>query len=67
MQMIYTERAHLMCPAMFFGIVITIDSIFDKDRILKAADDLSKAHPFLQSVLGHDDVGYYYNITNYYR
>ena len=64
MQRIYTERAHLMCPAMFFGIVIAIDSIFDKDRVLSAADDLSKAHPFLQSVLGHDDVGYYYNITN---
>ncbi|WP_296585952.1 hypothetical protein [Ruminococcus sp.] len=64
MQRIYTERAHLMCPDMYFGIVIAIDSVFDNDRMIKAADALSKAHPFLQSVLGHDKDGYYYNNTN---
>lgn len=67
MQRIYTERAHLMCPDMFFGIAATIDSVSDNDRIIKAVDALSKAHPFLQSVLGHDEAGYYYNNTNVNR
>ncbi|MBQ5312241.1 MAG: hypothetical protein ILP19_09440 [Oscillospiraceae bacterium] len=67
MQRIYTERAHLMCPDMYFGIVIAIDSVFDKDRISKAVDALAEAHPFLRSVLGHDEAGYYYNITNINR
>lgn len=67
MQRIYTERAHLMCPDMFFGIAATIDSVSDNDRITKAVDVLSKAHPFLQSVLGHDEAGYYYNNTNVNR
>ena len=64
MQRIYTERAHLMCPDMFFGIAVTVDSVSDKDRIIRAADALSEAHPFLRSVLGYDEAGYYYNDTN---
>lgn len=64
MQRIYTERAHLMCPNMCFGVAVTIDSIFDNDRMIKAVDSISKAHPFLQSVLNHDDSGYYYDTTD---
>lgn len=36
MQRIYTERAHLMCPNMCFGIVITIDAVFDSEKTITA-------------------------------
>lgn len=64
MQRIFTERAHLMCPNMNFGIIISIDAPFDKDLILKSAEMVSDAHPFLKSLLGQDDDGFYYKITD---
>lgn len=64
MQRIYTERAHLMCPNMCFGIVITIDAVFDMEKINKTVHDLSAAHPFLQAILGQDETGYYYKNTD---
>ena len=64
MQRVFTERAHLMCPNMYFGIVIMIDAIFDKERILKTGNALSEAHPFLKSLLGNDEAGYYYDISD---
>lgn len=64
MQRIYTERAHLMCPNMCFGIVITIDAVFDMEKINKTVHDLSVAHPFLQAILGQDETGYYYKNTD---
>lgn len=63
MQRIYTERAHLMCPNMFFGIAIIIDAVFDMQKINKAVYDLANAHPFLQAVLGQDEAGYFYKNT----
>ena len=60
MQRIYTERAHLMCPNMFFGIVISVDAAFDRDKISEAVNALSEAHPFLRALLGKDDDGFFY-------
>ena len=64
MQRIYTERAHLMCPNMFFGIVISIDAILERDKLYKTCSAVSEAHPFLRALLGQDEDGYYYNITD---
>ena len=64
MQKIYTERAHLMCPNMFFGIVISIHAAFERDKLFKTCSAISEAHPFLRALLGHDEGGYYYNITD---
>ena len=32
-QYFYTERAHLMCPNMNFGIISEINSPFDENKI----------------------------------
>lgn len=65
-QYLFTERAHLMCPNMYFGIVETLDGPFDPMRIACVLDKLSKAHPFLRAVLGYKAEGnqYYYDIGN---
>ena len=63
MQRVFTERAHLMCPNMCFGIAVTIDAAFDRDKLLRTGDALSEAHPFLRSLLGKDENGYFYADT----
>lgn len=65
-QYIFTERAHLMCPNMYFGIVETINSISDVNEITLAFQKLSKAHPFLRALLGYEKEKnqYYYDITD---
>lgn len=65
-QYIYTERAHLMCPNMNFGIVCEVNSPFDENRIRYTLSLLVKAHPFLSALLGYeeDTKRYYYNITS---
>ena len=54
MERIFTERAHLMCPHMNFGIVLSVDRAFDEDRIRKAFEILSDNHPFLRALLGYE-------------
>lgn len=65
-QYLYTERAHLMCPNMNFGIVSEVNSPFDENRIRYTLSLLVKAHPFLSALLGYeeDTERYYYNITD---
>lgn len=65
-QYLYTERAHLMCPNMNFGIVCEVNSPFDENRIRYTLSLLVKAHPFLSALLGYeeDTKQYYYNITS---
>ena len=53
-----------MCPNMFFGIVISIHAAFERDKLFKTCSAISEAHPFLRALLGHDEGGYYYNITD---
>ena len=64
MEYIFTERAHLMCPNMYFGIAMILPASYDKSRISEAFDALSKAHPFLNALLGYSasDNRYYYDI-----
>lgn len=53
-----------MCPNMFFGIVISIHAAFERDILFKTCSAISEAHPFLRALLGHDEDGYYYKITD---
>ena len=66
MEYIFTERAHLMCPNMEFGIVMRVKSSFDKSKVKDSIAVLSEAHPFLKSLLGYDEQKntYFYNITD---
>ena len=54
MEKIFTERAHLMCPGMNFGIAMSVNSVFDKERIAKAFSITAGNHPFLNAVLGYE-------------
>ena len=54
MQYLFTERAHLMCPHMCFGIAATILRPFDEDRIRNTVAQLAAAHPFLNALLGYE-------------
>lgn len=66
MQYIFTERAHLMCPNMNFGIVESINKPLDEQTVLKTVNYLVNAHPFLSALLGYESNTnqYYYNITS---
>ena len=66
MEYLFTERAHLMCPNMCFGIVTSVNRPFDECGIKEAADVLADAHPFLKALLGYEEEGnaYYYRITD---
>lgn len=65
-QYLYTERAHLMCPNMNFGIVSEINGFFDEKKIRYTLSLLIQAHPFLSALLGYEEETkrYYYNITS---
>ncbi len=65
MEYLYTERAHLMCPGMSFGITAEVSAPFDEKRIKDSFAVLAQAHPFLKALLGHDrrSNAYYYDIT----
>ena len=60
MEYLFTERAHLACPNMCFGIAACLGKAFDKERIEEAVWKLAEAHPFLRSRLGFE------NATNSY-
>ena len=66
MEKIFTERAHLMCPHMNFGIAMTIDCNYDYDQIKEVFERIAGNHPFLRAVIGHDetDNSYFYDITD---
>lgn len=65
MQYLFTERAHLMCPNMCFGIVLSADRPYEEERVRLCVEQLSAAHPFLNALLGYEEAGnaYYYDIT----
>ena len=66
MEKIFTERAHLMCPHMNFGIAMSVDRAYDSSRIKESFSILAADHPFLRAVLGFDesDNSYYYDVTD---
>ena len=50
MQYLFTERAHLMCPHMNFGIGMSVRVPYEEERIRKTLEQLSAAHPFRKQV-----------------
>ena len=66
MQRIYTERAHLMCPNMCFGIAMAVNRPYDEAAIRDAVKRLASAHPFLNALLGYAEAenAYYYRATD---
>ena len=54
-QYIISERAHLMCPNMQFGICAKINAPFDEGKINSALNELQGAHPFLKSVIAAEE------------
>ena len=66
MQYLFTERAHLMCPHMCFGIVMAVSRPYDEARIRDTMEQLSAAHPFLNALLGYEAEtnAYYYRPAN---
>ena len=55
MQYLFTERAHLMCPHMCFGIALSVLRPFDESRIRDTVAQLAAAHPFLNALLGYEE------------
>ncbi len=54
-QYIVSERAHFMCPNMHFGILIGISAAFNLEKVCFSLEEMSKAHPFLRSVIKYDE------------
>ncbi len=65
MQYLLTERAHLMCPHMCFGIAMAVRRSYGEGPIRDAAHRLSAAHPFLNATLGYEGErnAYCYRVT----
>lgn len=53
-QYILTERAHLMCPNMHFGIKAKISAGYDRMKIEETLRALEAAHPFLKCRIAKD-------------
>ncbi len=66
MEYLFTERAHLMCPQMHFGLVLTSFRPYDEARIRDTLARLSAAHPFLRALLGYEEDrnAYSYRVTD---
>lgn len=66
---IYTERAHLMCPNMHFGIMTKIKSNYEEEQVRQSINVLQKAHPFLQSLITKETgTGrFYYQVQDYLK
>lgn len=54
---VFTERAHLMCPSMHFGIAAAIARPFDETRIFEALEKLRACHPLLSSIISFEADG----------
>ena len=65
MQYLFTERAHLMCPHMCFGVVMTVQHPYAVARIRDTVSRLSTAHPFLNVLLEYEEErnAYGYRVT----
>ncbi len=64
MEYLFTERAHLVCPNMCFGIAASLGKAFDKERIEESVARLAEAHPFLRARLGYEKESnsYFYDV-----
>lgn len=55
MEYIFTERAHLMCPNMCFGIVMCMNVELEENKIADTVKCLSMAHPFFRALISHEE------------
>ncbi len=64
MEYLFTERAHLACPNMCFGIAASLGKAFDKERIEESVARLAEAHPFLRARVGFENPtnSYFYDV-----
>ena len=64
MEYLFTERAHLACPNMCFGIAASLGKAFDKERIEESVARLAEAHSFLRARLGYEKESnsYFYDV-----
>lgn len=64
MEYLFTERAHLACPNMCFGIAASLGKAFDKERIEESIARLAEAHSFLRARLGYEKESnsYFYDV-----
>ena len=64
MEYLFTERAHLACPNMCFGIAACIGKAFYKERIEESIARLAEAHPFLRARVGFENPtnSYFYDV-----
>lgn len=53
-QYVSSERAHFMCPKMHFGILVEIKSKLSFEKAEQCIQRLSKAHPFLRSLIQYE-------------
>lgn len=53
-QYLFTERAHLMCPQMNFGIAVVINAEFSNQKVKDVMNQLEAAHPFLKCRIGFE-------------
>lgn len=67
MEYLFTERAHLVCPNMCFGIAASLGKSFDKDRIEESVARLAEAHPFLRARVGFENPtnSYFYDVKEF--
>ena len=65
MEYIFTERAHLMCPNMCFGIVMLINKEFDAGAVGDTVKKLAEAHPFIRALLSFEEEKnrFFYDVT----
>ncbi len=64
MEYLFTERAHLMCPNMCFGIAMRINKPLNEETISNAMSLLSQTHPFIRALLGREEEGnrFFYDV-----
>lgn len=65
-QYVKSERAHFMCPNMHFGIIVELNATYSQSKVKDTLDVMSKAHPFLRSVIQYDEssINLYYFISD---
>lgn len=65
-QYIRSERAHYMCPNMYFGIDLMLNVTKDFEKVQECMDIIAKAHPFLRSRIKYDkdSTDIYYDIQD---
>lgn len=64
-QYLVTERAHFMCPNMFFGMIMEIEKEYQKESVQETLDRMANAHPFLKCLIAYEEGTdrLYYKIT----